>query len=81
MSGDLYGEVEKIVGSQLLSGPLVDQYLREIGVAMLEKLKSDLTCLVPPVVLFMSIQIYNYFSSLCVGYGDIKKLPKKLLYF
>jgi len=84
MGGDLDGELEKIIGNHLLlSGPLVDQYLSQIGMAMLEKLRrSHLTGLVPPVVIFMPIQIYDYFSSLCVGYGgDIKKTTKKTVIF
>ena len=38
MGGDLDGELEKLTGNHLLlSGPLVDQYLSQIGMAMLEK--------------------------------------------
>jgi len=79
MGGDLDGNLEKIVGSHiLLSGPLVDQFLQQIGLAMLEKLRrSHLTGLVPPIVIFMPLQIYNFFSSLCVGYGGEIKVTSK----
>ena len=84
MHGSLDGELEKVVGSHLLlAGPLIDSYLWEIGKACLEKLRrSHLTGLAPPVVMFMPTQIFNYFSTMCVGYGaDIKRTPKKYVMF
>ena len=81
MSGALDGELEKVVGNRLLlAGPLVDSFLYEIGKSVYEKLRrSHLTGLAPPITTFMPIQVFNFLSTLCVGYGaDIKKQKKKL---
>ena len=84
MAQDLDGDLEKVVGNRLLlAGPIVDSFLSEIGKAMHEKLRrSHLTGLAPPITTFMPIQVFNFFSTLCVGYGaDIKKTPKKIVMF
>ena len=80
MKGALDGQLENIVGSHLLlSGPLVDSYLSEIGKSFLEKLRrSNLSGLVPPIVMFIPENIFNKLASLIVGYkGDIKVLAQK----
>ena len=84
MSGALDGDLEKVVGNRmLLTGPLVDSFLHEIGKAIYEKLRrSHLTGLAPPITTFMPIQVSNFLSTLCVGYGaDIKKTGKKIVMF
>lgn len=84
MGGSLDGELERVVGNHvLLAGPLIDFYLLEIGKAFLEKLRrSHLTGLVPPVITHMPIQVFNFLSTLCVGYGaDIKRTEKKIVMF
>ena len=80
MAGDLDGDLERVVGNHiLLAGPLIGSYLKEIGKAVLEKLRSHLTGrLTPPIVTFIPHQIFNYLSTLCVRYGsDIKKNSKQ----
>ena len=76
MGGVLDGQLEKVVGSHLLlSGPLVDSYLNEIGKSFLEKLRrSNLTGLVPPITMFLPDKIFDNLASLIVGYKGDKEI-------
>lgn len=51
MNGDLDGGLEKVVGNRvLLTGPLLDHVLWDIGMGMYEKLRrGHLTHLAPPL--------------------------------
>ena len=83
MGGTLNGDLEKIVGNHLvLAGPMVDGYLRQIGLAINAKLCRNTTGLAPPIVMYVPWQIQRHMAPLCIGYGaEVKMLnnnnPKK----
>lgn len=79
-SGVLNGEIEENVGNHLLlSGPLVDSYLYEIGKGFLEKLRrSHLTGLVlTQVAIFIHRQIFDYLCSIIVAYNGEIRVTKR----
>ena len=69
----------------LIAGPFIDSYLNEIGRMFYDRLRrGHLTGMVhPPFSLFMPSHIFNYFSSMIVGYGgeihNMKKSAKVFL--
>ena len=70
MSKTLTGDSEKVVGNHLiLSGPLVDSYLKQVGNAMSLKLSRKTTGLATPINVFIPWQVANHILSICTGYG------------
>lgn len=77
--GNLDNHTEKTIGNRLLlSGPLVDGYVEEIGKLLSSKLtRSKLTGLVPPIVMFIPWEIMGKIVALFVAYGsDLKNVCK-----
>lgn len=77
--GELDNHIEKTIGNRLiLSGPLVDSYLEEMGKRIYSKLtRSKLTGLVPPITFFLPWEIMSKIAAYFVSYGsDIKNIAK-----
>ena len=73
-------KTEKNLGNRLvLSGPLIDFYLEDMGRKMLSKLiKSKTTGLASPIVLSLPWEIVGKICSLCVCYGaNLKNEAKR----
>ena len=72
MGGDLDGELERVVGNGvLLTGPLLDHVLWDIGMGMYEKLRrGHLTHLAPPLTTSMAVQMFNMDLRLSVRGKD-----------
>ena len=68
---DLDPVLEEITGNKLeIVGPLVDGFIKEIGLSIYSKLgRSRMTGLMPPVVLFMPFAIFKHLWVLMQGYG------------
>jgi len=71
--------LEEITGNKLeLVGPLMDGYLKEVGIAMSAKLsRSRMTGLMSPVVLFIPYAIFRHLWVLGSGYGGDVEVIKK----
>ena len=68
---DLDPVLEELTGNKLeLVGPLLDGFLKEIGVLIHAKLgRSRMTGLMSPIVMFMPLQIFKHLWVLTQGYG------------
>ena len=68
---DLDPVLEELTGNKLeLVGPLVDGFLKEIGLSINAKLaRSRMTGLMAPITLFMPFQIFKHIWVLVQGYG------------
>lgn len=63
-------QLERTVGNRIvLLGPMLDDYLQEIGQSMQNKLKGHLTGLATPVKMFIPYQVANQIVALFTGYG------------
>ena len=71
MGSEMDSEIEKNVGNHLvLVGPMLDGYLKEIGIAMLSKLtRSHLTGLVSSIKLYIPWQIMRFMAAIFESYG------------
>ena len=80
MGSEMDSEIEKNVGNHLvLVWPMLDGYLKEIGIAMLSKLtRSHLTGLVSSIKLYIPWQIMRFMAAIFESYGgSIELLTKK----
>ena len=68
---DLDPVLEELTGNKLeLVGPLVDGFLKEIGLSINAKLaRSRMTGLMAPITLFMPFQIFKHIWVLVQGDG------------
>lgn len=76
---ELDNHTEKTIGNRLLlSGPLIDKYLEEIGKLISSKLsRSKLTGLVPSISMFIPWEIMGKITAMCVSYGsEIKNISR-----
>ena len=75
---DLDPVLEELTGNKLeLVGPLLDGYIREIGLSIYAKLgRSRMTGLMAPVVLFMPFQIFKHLWVLVQGYRGSAETSK-----
>ena len=69
--GNLDGLLEEVIGNKIeLAGPLIDSFLKQIGIAMKNKLcRSKATGLMNPVQIFIPWSIYRNILVLARGYG------------
>ena len=80
MGSEMDSEIEKNVGNHLvLVWPMLDGYLKEIGIAMLSKLtRSHLTGLVSSIKLYIPWQIMRFMAAIFESYGgSIELLTNK----
>ena len=72
---DLDPVLEELTGNKLeLVGPVLDGFIREIGLSMYSKLgRSRMTGLMSPVVLFMPFHLFKHLWVLVQGYGGNSK--------
>ena len=79
--GRLPGETERVVGSRMfLAGELVDQFLREVGIAIMEKLcRSKSTGEMQATSQFVPPRVMSSIEAICVGCGvrDVLRLKGK----
>ena len=71
--------LEELTGNKLeLIGPMLDGFIKEIGLSIHAKLgRSRMTGLMAPVVLFMPFQIFKHLWVLVQGYGGNIESSKK----
>ena len=79
MGSELNGGLEKTVGNRLtIVGPMIDTYLKEIGVFIAGKVSRKSTGLAAPITLLVPWQVMRHITSLCTGYGaDVKFVDAK----
>ena len=72
---DLDPVLEELTGNKLEQvGPVLDGFIREIGLSMYSNLgRSRMTGFMSPVVLFMPFQLFKHLSVLVQGYGSNAK--------
>ena len=79
--GRLNGGIERVVGSRfLLAGEMVDQFLQEIGKAIMEKLsRSKSTGELQATSLFVPPRVMLSIEGICIGCGvkSVIRVPGK----
>ncbi|KAK3732674.1 hypothetical protein QZH41_007978 [Actinostola sp. cb2023] len=71
---------ERMLNKLELAGPMVDSYLKHIGLSMQSKLgRSKNTGLLPPTTVFIPWSIFRHICMLVVGYGGDMKTTQRTI--
>ncbi|KAK3734420.1 hypothetical protein QZH41_003615, partial [Actinostola sp. cb2023] len=71
---------ERMLNKLELAGPMVDSYLKHIGLSMQSKLgRSKNTGLLPPTTVFIPWSIFRHICMVVVGYGGDMKTTQRTI--